>query len=62
VRFLQQSVAWLSEGHREALLFHLSEGLTYGQIAEIMEITPVAARDLVREALEELRQTFVTHA
>jgi RNA polymerase sigma factor (sigma-70 family) len=62
VVFLQQSLGWMADDVRDAVIFHLMEGLSYGEIAEIMEITPVAARDLVRRGLDELRQTCVTHA
>lgn len=53
-RRAQDHMAALTPNTREALLLHAIEGLSYPDIAEIMQITPAQAEGLVQTAKAEM--------
>ncbi|MBU3029060.1 response regulator [Paracoccus marinaquae] len=57
-RRAQDLLRRLTPNSREALLLHTIEGLRHDQIAEVMQIEPASARDLVRVALDEMGQSL----
>jgi RNA polymerase sigma-70 factor (ECF subfamily) len=61
---VRMSLEALSERQRMAVLLNKFEGMSYAEIAEVMEITPEALKSLLsraRENLREVLQPYVEH-
>ena len=57
-RALKEALLEISPRRREALYLKTYDGLTYREIALIMNITPQVARNYVAEAFQRLREIF----
>lgn len=55
---VRMSLESLSERQRMAVLLSKFEGMSYAEIAEVMEITPQALKSLLSRARENLRETL----
>lgn len=58
---VRQAVESLGERQRAALLLHRFEGMSYQQIAEVMDLTPQAIKSLLCRARLSLRDTLAPY-
>jgi RNA polymerase sigma-70 factor, ECF subfamily len=56
---LRRAMSRLEVGHREALILREYSGLTYGEMAEILETTESAIKSLLFRARVRLKEEFV---
>ena len=55
-RAVRQALALLPEAQREVILLHAYEGLTFGEIAELLRTTGVAVRVRAHRGYRKLRE------
>ena len=55
---VRMSIEALGERQRLAVLLSKFEGMSYGEIAEVMEISPQAVKSLLSRARENLREVL----
>jgi RNA polymerase sigma factor (sigma-70 family) len=59
---LQEALAQLSARQREVVALRFSDCLSYGHIAEKLDVSVSTAQSLMRDAMRHLRQRFMSQA
>lgn len=61
VKIWQEAVARLSPNRQKVFLMHREEGLSYNEIASLMNISPATVKKTMSVALESIRDFLRTH-